>query len=187
MKLLLVLNKDKDENIRIKSIYLYNKIKNQYNSEQQIKKSKSKKSNLYFYDMGYNIWFRQKNPKLNITGNDFTIEHRRLLSRNPTMTNLKLNSNLKRYKAVYTEPGNPKSEYGEVSGVYSKKSTIKLDVKNDKNDNNDEKMKFKELLNLVKIQKNNKINQDFSDIRKILTRNNSGLSLIKRIKSRKKI
>ena len=140
------------------------------------------------------IWFRQKNTKLNITGNDFTIEHRRLLSRNPTMTNLKLNNNLKRYKAVYTEPGNPKSEYGEVSGVYSKKSTIKLDVKNDiknikinKNDNNDEKMKFKELLNLVKIQKNNKINQDFSDIGKILTRNNSGLSLIKRIKSRKKI
>ena len=194
MKLLLVLNKDKDENIRIKSIYLYNKIKNQYNSEQQLKKSKSKKSNLYFYDMGYNIWFNQKNPKLNITGNDSTIGHRRLLSRNPTMTNLKLNNNLKRYKAVYTEPGNPKSEYGEVSGVYSKKSTIKLDVKNDiknikinKNDNNDEKMKFKELLNLVKIQKNNKINQDFSDIRKILTRNNSGLSLIKRIKSRKKI
>ena len=190
MKLLLILNKDKDENIRIKSIYLYNKLKLQYKSDHHSQKPKLKKSNLFFYDMGYNIWYKQKNPKLNITSNDSIIVHRRLLSRNSTMTNLKLNNNLKKYKSGYTEPS--KSDFGEVSRILSKKSIVKLDIKNDikniklnKNDNNN--MDFKELINLVKNQKNNHLNKDFSDIRKIIENNNNGLSQIKKIKSRKKI
>jgi len=192
MKLLLILNKDKDENIRIKSIYIYNKLKLQYNSDHRSQKPKLKKSNLFFYDMGYNIWYKQKNPKLNITSNESIVVHPRLLSRNSTMTNLKLklNNNLKKYKAVYTEPS--KSDFGEVSRILSKKSIAKLDIKNDiknikinKSDNNN--MDFKELLNLVKNQKNNQLNKDFSDIRKIFEKNNNGLSQIKKIKSRKKI
>ena len=190
MKLLLILNKDKDENIRIKSIYIYNKLKLQYKSDYQSQKPKLKKSNLFFYDMGYNIWYKQKNPKLNITSNDSIVVHPRLLSRNSTMTNLKLNNNLKKYKSGYTEPS--KSDFGEVSRILSKKSIVKLDIKNDiknfkinKNDNNN--MDFKDLINLVKNQKNNQLNKDFSDIRKIIENNNNGLSQIKKIKSRKKI
>ena len=195
MKLLLILHKDKDENIRIKSIYIYNKFKRQFNSNNQIQKPKSKKGNLFFYDLGYNIW-NHKNPnsKLNITSNDSMIIHRRLLSRDSTMTNLKLSNNLKKYKSVYTEPRNTKSELGDVSRAFSKKSLVKVDIKNDiknikinKNEDKNNNMEFKELLNLVKNQENNKLNQDFSDIRKIFRKNTNGLSQIKKIKSRKKI
>ena len=38
IKLLLILNKDKDESIRIKSMYIYNKFKGQYDSNAEIKK-----------------------------------------------------------------------------------------------------------------------------------------------------
>ena len=189
MKLLLILHKDKDENIRIKSIYIYNKFKAQFNSNNNIQKPKSKKSNLFFYDMGYNIWNQKK---LNVISNDSMIVHRRFLSRNSTMTNLKLNNNLKRYKAVYTEPSNSKSELGEMPRVFSKKSIQKVDVKNDiknikinKNENQNKNMNFKELLNLVKNQENNQINQDFSDIRKFVRKNTNGLSQIKKLKARK--
>ena len=195
MKLLLILHKDKDENIRIKSIYIYNKLKRQFNSNNFIHKPKLKKGNLFFYDMGYNIWNQKNiNSKLNITSNDSMIVHRRLLSRDSTMTNLKLNNNLKGYKSIYTEPRNTKSESGEVSRILSKKSIVKLEVKNDiknikinKNENKNKNIDFKELLNLVKKQENNNINQDFSDIRKFVRKNTNGLSQIKKIKSRKKI
>ena len=175
MKLLLILHKDKDENIRIKSIYIYNKLKRQFNSNNFIHKPKL-------------------NSKLNITSNDSMIVHRRLLSRDSTMSNLKLNNNLKGYKSIYTEPRNTKSESGEVSRILSKKSIVKLEVKNDiknikinKNENKNKNIDFKELLNLVKKQENNHINQDFSDIRKFVRKNTNGLSQIKKIKSRKKI
>ena len=195
MKLLLILHKDKDENIRIKSIYIYNKLKRQFNSNNFIHKPKLKKGNLFFYDMGYNIWNQKNiNSKLNITSNDSMIVHRRLLSRDSTMSNLKLNNNLKGYKSIYTEPRNTKSESGEVSRILSKKSIVKLEVKNDiknikinKNENKNKNIDFKELLNLVKKQENNHINQDFSDIRKFVRKNTNGLSQIKKIKSRKKI
>ena len=195
MKLLLILHKDKDESIRIKSIYIYNKLKCQFNSNNFIHKPKLKKGNLFFYDMGYNIWNQKNiNSKLNITSNDSMIVHRRLLSRDSTMSNLKLNNNLKGYKSIYTEPRNTKSESGEVSRILSKKSIVKLEVKNDiknikinKNENKNKNIDFKELLNLVKKQENNNINQDFSDIRKFVRKNTNGLSQIKKIKSRKKI
>ena len=122
------------------------------------------------------------------------IIHRRLLSRDSTMTNLKLNNNLKKYKSVYTEPRNTKSELGDVSRAFSKKSLVKVDIKNDmknikinKNEDKNNNMDFKELLNLVKNQENNKLNQDFSDIRNFFRKNTNGLSQIKKIKSRKKI
>ena len=60
---------------------------------------------------------------------------------------------------------------------------IKINKNEDKNNN----MDFKELLNLVKNQENNKLNQDFSDIRKFFRKNTNGISQIKKIKSRKKI
>ena len=108
------------------------------------------------------------------------------------MSNLKLNNNLKGYKSIYTEPRNTKSESGEVSRILSKKSIVKLEVKNDIknikiNKNENKNIDFKELLNLVKKQENNNINQDFSDIRKFVRKNTNGLSQIKKIKSRKKI
>ena len=193
MKLLLILTKDKDENIRIKSIYIYNKLKRQNNSSNHFQKPKKNKCNLYFYDLGNSIWSNQKNSKLNITGNESIIVHRRMLSRNSTMTNLKLNNNLK-HKTVKTEPRNSKSEIGDIPKILTKRDIEKNNLNNDINNvsinniNNDNKKKinFMELLNVVKKQKGNEIKEDILDLRNVMKKNDSGLFQIKKIKNKNK-
>jgi len=193
MKLLLILTKDKDENIRIKSIYIYNKLKRQNNSSNHFQKPKKNKCNLYFYDLGNSIWSNQKNSKLNITGNESMIVHRRMLSRNSTMTNLKLNNNLK-HKTVKTEPRNSKSEIGDIPKILTKRDIEKNNLNNDINNvsinniNNDNKKKinFMELLNVVKKQKGNEIKEDILDLRNAMKKNDSGLFQIKKIKNKNK-
>ena len=193
MKLLLILTKDKDENIRIKSIYIYNKLKRQNNSSNHFQKPKKNKCNLYFYDLGNSIWSNQKNSELNITGNESMIVHRRMLSRNSTMTNLKLNNNLK-HKTVKTEPRNSKSEIGDIPKILTKRDIEKNNLNNDINNvsinniNNDNKMKFNfmELLNIVKKQKGNEIKEDIIDLRNVMKKNDSGLFQIKKIKNKNK-
>jgi len=90
IKLLTILHKDKDDNIRNKSIYIYNKIKKQYDSSNSINQSKKKKYNLYFYDFGYDNWFNKKELYTNRNNNQNNANDKRLLSRNPTYTNLNL-------------------------------------------------------------------------------------------------
>lgn len=191
MKLLLILTKDKDENIRIKSIYIYNKLKKQNNSSNIFQKPKKNKCNLYFYDLGNSIWSNQKNSKLNITGNESMVVHRRMLSRNSIMTNLKLNNNLK-HKTVKTETINSKSDVGDIPKILTKRDIEKDGLDNDMNNdniNNDDnkKINFMELLNVVKKQKGNEIKQDISDLRNVMKKNDSGLLQIKKIKNKKKI
>ena len=192
MKLLLILTKDKDENIRIKSIYIYNKLKRQNNSSNLFQKPKKNKCNLYFYDLGNSIWSGQKNPKLNITRNESFIVHRRLLSRQSTLTNLKLNNNLK-YKTVKTDPRNSKSDIGDIPKLINKKdndiekNNLNNDINNVNINSDNKKINFMELLNVVKTQKGNEIKQDFSDLRNVMKKNNSGLLQIKKRKTMKKI
>ena len=124
IKLLIILNNDKDDNIRNKSIYIYNKIRKQYSSC-SINPTKRNKYNLYFYDFGYDNWFNKKdlsikrNTNININSNN--IYHKRFISRNPTYSNLNLNYDNAQKNSVYTEPRNSKSDLGEISKFKKKK------------------------------------------------------------------
>jgi len=195
IKLLLILNKDKDENIRIKSIYIYNKLKRKFNLNSRNKNIRKRNCNLYFYDLGNTKWFSQTNQKVDVTGNESTILHRRLLSINSNRSNLNiLNKNYK-IKTAYTESRNSKNsknDYGENSKILVKLYNEKEDLDNNINqvkinkyDNKD--IDFRKLLKIVKNQKDNKINNDFSDIRNVIKKNNSGLLRIKKIKSKNNI
>ena len=178
IKLLIILNKDKDESIRIKSLYIYNKFKGQYDSNGEIKKKKKNKCNLFFYDFGYNIWSNQKKADLNKTRIEPPVIHRRFLSNNSSMFNLKLNKNHKT-KTLRTETLHSKSDIGFKKNF--EKDDSNLDISSTKTNNIKNNFKFIELLNLTKNQKDNKINQDFSDIRNIIKKNNNRLSQIKNI------
>ena len=133
MQLLLILNRDKDENIRIKSIYIYNKLKKQYDLYNPIKTKKKNKTNLYFYDSGNNKHFNQKTQNLNITGNESIVLHRRVLSINSSHSNLNVFNKGYKKKTLYTEPRSSKSDIGENSPIIIKQSKEKEDLKNNNN------------------------------------------------------
>ena len=192
MQLLLILNRDKDENIRIKSIYIYNKLKKQYDLYNPIKTKKKNKTNLYFYDSGNNKHFNQKTQNLNITGNESIVLHRRVLSINSCHSNINVFNKGYKKKTLYTEPRSSKSDIGENSPIIIKQSKEKEDLKNNENKikvnrylNKD--IDFRKLLKMVKNQKDDKIKSDFSDIRNVVKKNNNGLLRIKKLKSKKDI
>ena len=187
IKLLLILIKDKDENIRIKSIYIYNELKKQINLDNPNKKTKKNKYNLYFYDLGNTKWFNQKNQNLNATRNQSIIIHRRILSTNSNSSNLNILNNNYKNKTVYTESRSTKNDLADNSKFAVKQNDEKEDFDNNiikleinKYDNKD--IDFKKLLKMVKSQKGNKINNDFSDIRNVVKKNNNGLLRIKNLK-----
>ena len=159
-------------------MYIYNKFKGQYDSNGEIKKKKKNKCNLFFYDFGYNIWSNQKKADLNKTRIEPPVIHRRFLSNNSSMFNLKLNKNHKT-KTLRTETLHSKSDIGFKKNF--EKDDSNLDISSTKTNNIKNNFKFLELLNLAKNQKDNKINQDFSDIRNIIKKNNNRLSQIKNI------
>ena len=192
MKLLLILNKDKDENIRIKSIYIYNKLKKQYNLYNPNQNKKKNKTNLYFYDSGNNKHFSQKTQNLNMTRNESVVLHRRILSKNSSDSNLNIINKCYKKKTLYTEPRNSKSDIGENSQIIIKQGNEKEDLKNNINKKkinryDDKDIDFRKLLKMVKNQKDDKIKSDFSDIRNVVKKNNNGLSRIKKLKSKKDI
>ena len=97
IQLLNILKNDKDENIRNKSIYIYNKIQKQY--PQQSSKSsinnnkKDKNPRLYFYDLG-----NRNNLIESKLDNNTRIQNKRLVDRKPIYIpnlNLKQNPKLK--------------------------------------------------------------------------------------------
>ena len=192
MKLLLILNKDKDENIRIKSIYIYNKLKKQYNLYNPNQNKKKNKTNLYFYDSGNNKHFSQKTQNLNMTRNESVVLHRRILSKNSSYSNLNIINKCYKKKTLYTEPRNSKSDIGENSQIIIKQGNEKEELKNNINKikinrYDDKDIDFRKLLKMVKNQKDDKIKSDFSDIRNVVKKNNNGLSRIKKLKSKKDI
>ena len=205
IKLLTILHKDKDDNIRNKSIYIYNKIKKQYNSSHSINpiKSKGKKHNLYFYDFGYDNWFNKKEiyTKKDINNNDNNKYsnntcQKRMLSRNSTIRNLALFNDPLKKKTIKTEPRNSRTDLGDISKFVVNANNNnenkrycedeKTPKKNKIVDDN-ESVGFSELLKMVKIRSDNKciINNNFSNLRDEIKKNNNGLIQIRKIKNEK--
>ena len=197
IKLLTILHKDKDDNIRNKSIYIYNKIKKQYDSSNSINQSKKKKYNLYFYDFGYDNWFNKKELYTNRNNNQNNANDKRLLSRNPTYTNLNLFNDQLQKKTLKTEPRYSKSDIGEVSNFFVKvknKDENKRFYEDDNisrqnNLNDNEGVGFRELLKMVRKRSYNKciLNNNFSNLRDEIKKNNNGLIQIRKIKNEKVI
>jgi hypothetical protein len=217
IKLLTILHNDKDDNIRNKSIYIYNKIKKQYNSSSHsikpIKnknnnKNKNKKHNLYFYDFGYDNWFNKKEiytnkdiykNNTNINTNNIDNNNggkKRLFSRKPTRGNLSLLYDPLMRQTIKTEPRHSKGDIGDLA-----KFAVKVNNKNEnkryyedgnirrshKIINGNESMGFRELLKMVKGRSDNKcvINNNFSNLRDEIKKNNNGLSQIRKLKNEK--
>ena len=187
IKLLLILQNDKDDNIRNKAIYIFNKIKNQYSSSYSINPIKRKKYNLYFYDFGYDNWLNNKelnpskNKNSNITTNKFF--HKRIKSRNPSYKALNVNYDNKK-STIKTEPRYSKSDIGEINKF---KTIIKNGNGNKKNLAENESIGFRELLNMVKKRSDNKckIDSNFSNLRDEIKKNNNGILQIRKIKNEK--
>jgi hypothetical protein len=205
IKLLTILHNDKDDNIRNKSIYIYNKIQKQYSSSRSINPIKRKKNSLYFYDFGYDDWFSKNELKTNRNtiksinkNNNF---QKNALSRNPTYKSLNiLNDNNVQKKSLYTEPRGSKSDFEEIpkfviknkNGIQNRRyedinnniNTIKI---NNLNDNESVNMGFRELLNMVKKGSDYKckIGSNFSNLRDEIKKNNNGILQIRKIKNKK--
>ena len=201
IKLLIILNNDKDDNIRNKSIYIFNKIKNQYSSSCSINPIKRKKYNLYFYDFGYDNWFNKrdsitnKNINSNIYSNN--ISNKRFLSRNPSYTNFNSKYDNKLRNTIKTEPRDSKSDIGEISKFWiknknaneNKRYYAEVNINKTKHLTEKESMGFRELLNKVKKRSDNKcnFNNNFSNLRDEIKKNNSGILQIRKIKNEKGI
>ena len=205
IKLLTILNNDKDDNIRNKSIYIYNKIHKQYSSSRSINPIKRKKYNLYFYDFGYDDWLSKNELKANIItiksiNKNNNIFKKNILSRNPTYKSLNILNDNGQKKSIYTEPRGSKSDFGEISkfmlknknGIENKRyDDINNNINNIKintlNDNGSINIGFRELLNMVK--KGNdykcKIDSNFSNLRDEIKKNNNGILQIRKIKNKK--
>ena len=199
MQLLVILHNDNDGNIRNKSIYIYNKIKSQYNSSHSINPIKRKKYNLYFYDFGYHKWVKKK-PCNSIRFTD-NLCQRRFTSRNQTSTSFYLNRDSIRRKTLDSEPLISKSEMGEMPKFSTKRNNgnenknknnyINIrsvnpdDTDNDSNSNNN--IGFRELLNMVKRKSDNKckIDDNFAGIMDTVKKNKNGLLKIRKIKNEK--
>ena len=199
IKLLIILLNDKDDNIRNKSIYIYNKIKNQYSSY-SIDPIKRNKYNLYFYDFGYDNWFNKKdssskrNTNVNINSNN--IYRKRFLSRNTTYSNLNFNYDTKK-NTIYTDPRCSKSDLGEIPQFRkinsnwndNKRYYGETNLNKTNNLTRNENMDFRELLKMIKKRSDNKckIDSNFSNLRDEIKKNNSGILQIRKIKNEKGI
>ena len=202
IKLLTILENDKDDNIRNKSIYIYDKIQKQYSSSHMVNPIKRKKNSLYFYDFGYDDWFSKNELKTNRNTFKNNIFQKNILSRNPTYKSLNIlsDNNNAQKKSIYTEPRGSKSDFGEIpklmpknkNGIENKRyddinnniNTIKI---NKLNDNKNVNMGFRELLNMVKKGSDYKfkIDSNFSNLRDENKKNNNGILQIRKIKNKK--
>ena len=190
IKLLLILNEDKDENIKIKSNYIYKKLKTQNYLFNQNKKLRKNKSNLYFYDFGNKIRSTKKKLDFSVEGNEPFVVHRRILSKNSNDSNLNIINYKNNQRTIRTEPRNSKSDIGVNIKIIKKKNCEKnnLDYNDIKINKNDRKnIDFNKLLKIVNNKEDKKIIHDFSDIRNIVKKNNNGLLLIKKLKGTKNI
>lgn len=196
IKLLFILHNDKDDNIRNKSIYIYNKIKKQFSSSYSINPIKKKKYNLYFYDFGYDNWFNKNELNSNRNTNTNNIFQKRLLSRNPTYKSLNLNydNNIQKH-TINTDPRGSKSDIWEISkfkkknknGNENKRYYREASIYKSNNLTENEGIGFRELLNMVKKRSDNKckIDSNFSNLRDEIKKNNNGILQIRKIKNEK--
>jgi hypothetical protein len=190
MQLLLILHNDPDGNIRNKSIYIYNKLKRQYNVSHSINPSRRKKYNLYFYDFGHDNWLNKRGS--NSIRNTSNIFHRRILSRNQANSSFNLFGDSIIKKTVDTEPINSRSEMGDMSKIsvqnkVEKNKYVNINRINPNKLGVKENIGFRELLNMVKRKSDNKcrIDDNFSNLINNVKKNNDNILKIRKSKKGK--
>jgi hypothetical protein len=203
IKLLTILHSDKDDNIRNKSIYIYNKIRKQYYQSHSINPVRRRKYNLFFYDSGYDHWFNKDeirsnaNTNTNRNSNTNNLFQKRLLSRNTSYGNLNLCCENTLKKTINTEPRGSKSDIGEISKFLVKNKNhnenkryedININISKVSNINDNESIGFRELLNMVKMRSDNKCKiNGFHNLRDEIKKNNNGILKIRKIKNEKAV
>ena len=200
IQLLNILKNDKDENIRNKSIYIYNKIQKQY--PQQSSKSsinnnkKDKNPRLYFYDLG-----NRNNLIESKLDNNTRIQNKRLVDRKPIyIPNLNLKQNPKLKEKVLIKQNSNRTlenrnsfmikngceDFKKENKRYYKENT-NISI-NKSNCNTDNEIGLRDLLKIVKKKSDNKCKlNNFSNLREEIKKNNNGILQIRKIKSQKVI
>ena len=203
IQLLTILKSDKDENIRNKATYIYNKIDKQYETITNTPKKNNKLSYFYYIDKSTN---HNKDNMISESNNENRINDKKKVARNNKINNninTKNNSTIKikevggiidfrqkSCKSIY-ENGkyfirNKKKDLNE-NKRYDDKYTVNSCLNkyiniNDSNDKNE--IGFRELLNIVKENSDNKCSakNNFSNLRDEIKKIDNGLKLIRKIK-----
>ena len=197
IQLLKILQNDKDENIRKISIHIYNEIQKQflisskssYNNELNNKKHK-----LYFYDLGNSNEYNNNILESNRENNNNRIHNKRLITRKPLyLTNL--NSRNNSFKKKYIRKNSNKTVENRTFFQKNKNWNIKENNRYEKNTaisiiknyNTENEIGFRDLLTIVKKKsdKKCKINNNFSNLREEIKKNNNGILQIRKIKNKK--
>ena len=203
LQLLAILKNDEDYDIRDKAICIYNKIQNQSTLINKFNnKDFSKKCNLCFFDFSNNISYINKTDEKNNSHN--RIHNKRMVKRKPLYysnikslhNSIKRNSDIKenlKYRKDSIRTIDTKQFYktktdfnenhkydGENTSTSAKQSNYISDS---------EGLGFRDLLTIVKKKsdKKCKINNNFSNLREEIKKNNKGLNQIRKIKSEKLI
>jgi len=208
LQLLIILQNDEDDNIKDKAVYIYNKIQNQNipaikpnNNDNNIKYS------YCFFDLSNHIGYNNKNNDKIIQNNlSNRILNRRIINRKPlyntyydTLYNsIKRNNGVKEDLKIRKNSVNivnsrqlfnknknnylneNKRYYGENTITSANKSICLTD---------NEGLGFRDLLTIVKknSDKKRKMNNNFSNLREEIKKNDKGLNQIRKIKSEKVI
>ena len=209
IQLLTILQNDKDENIKNKSIHIYNEIQKQFAEENKsyINEQKRQKHKLYFYDLGNSNEFTNKilESNLNAENNNNRIHNKRLVIRKPLFSpslNTRNNS-VKNYeiKGLYRHNSSKTFEnrrffqknkiwnIKENNRYYRENTTTSVNNKSNYNTHTENEIGFRDLLSIVKKKSDNKCKMDnnFYNLREEIKKNNNGLIQIRKIKSEKGI
>ena len=207
VQLLTILINDKNENIRNKSKYIYNKIEKQFSLINKTIKRQDIKNNqkcLDFYDLNNsNGEYENKilETKNDINNDNNRIHNKRIVIRKSIFNNnlnIRKNSikkNIINEKDINRQCSSKsienrtffkrnKNEGVDENKRYYIENILNVNTINYKNDN---EIRFTELLNVIqkKSDVKCKINQNFSNLRDEVKKNNNGLKQLRKIKSEK--
>ena len=201
-KLLLILQNDKDTIIREESINIYNKIDRQSSLlNKSLTKAKAnnhnmKRHNLFYLDLkDINKYNNNNNNKILESKNDICHSHRiynkRMVVRKPkniTCTNSRNNSLRRKIGIIDLSQNisiNNNKNYNKKL-IFKKKTNSSMNkYDNKRNRSIDSQIGFRDLLNIVKEKSDNKYNNNFSNLRDEIKKNNNALRQIRKIKSEK--
>ena len=188
IKLLKILQNDKDENIRKKTIHIYNEIQKHFSKQSKSSinnQQKNKKYKLYFYDLGnsneFNNIFESK-----IENYNNRIHNKRLVNRKPLYININSRSssfNKNGFKENYIKRNINKTVENRAFFQKNKNWNIKENSRYGQNTaisiNNNYKIEngigFRDLLNIVKKKSDKKcnMNNNFYNLREEVKKNNN--------------
>ena len=203
LQLLAILQNDEDYDIKEKAIYIYNKIQNKIRPiSKSNNKDFNKKFNICYFDYSNNISHINKTNEKDNSHN--RILNKRMVTRKPLYysnikslhNSIKRNSGIKenlKYKkdsirTIGTEQFyKTKTDFNENHKYYRESISTSANKSNYMSDN--EGLGFRDLLSIVKKKsdKKCKINNNFSNLREEIKKNNKGLNQIRKIKSEKVI